>query len=241
MDAPALPSVLCLSCGYSLAGLPLDGACPECNRAVADSLAEPRIGSRWQRRSGGLLAAAFEAAMSPDRMMRRLQPDGPRERPLVLTCTLVASAVPAWMVGAILTPPLAGARPWTPRPLPMSASEWLVHAGVIWAALAVALWAMVGAVRMFLRLSGALSPGIRDDTSRAIAAHASLGLVCGAAGGWIAITVIAGLTQIAGVLSTRDAALYAAIDCGAGLGVGILWSLYLLGDAVAVHRPRRND
>lgn len=31
-------SIVCMQCGYDLRTLPLDGACPECNRSVADSL-----------------------------------------------------------------------------------------------------------------------------------------------------------------------------------------------------------
>jgi hypothetical protein len=38
LDAPALPGVTCLACGYDLRGLAPDGACPECGTPIAFSV-----------------------------------------------------------------------------------------------------------------------------------------------------------------------------------------------------------
>ncbi|HYE61376.1 MAG TPA: hypothetical protein VD997_05215 [Phycisphaerales bacterium] len=44
----AAQGILCESCGYPLADLPIEGSCPECGRAIAHSLPEHRPGSPWQ-------------------------------------------------------------------------------------------------------------------------------------------------------------------------------------------------
>ncbi len=42
---------LCETCGYTLSGLSLDGACPECGRSIELSHPARRVGTPWQRAS----------------------------------------------------------------------------------------------------------------------------------------------------------------------------------------------
>lgn len=50
MAAPLDSSLLCVSCGYDLRGLPAEGACPECATPIARSLLGDRLAGadvRW--------------------------------------------------------------------------------------------------------------------------------------------------------------------------------------------------
>jgi predicted RNA-binding Zn-ribbon protein involved in translation (DUF1610 family) len=44
--------LLCESCGYPIGELPREGKCPECGRAIAESLPERRVGTPWQQKRG---------------------------------------------------------------------------------------------------------------------------------------------------------------------------------------------
>jgi hypothetical protein len=70
-DTPA--DIHCESCGYSLAGLPADGSCPECNRDIADSIALHALGTPWQRKPGvrSLWVTTTAMMLRPHATMRR--------------------------------------------------------------------------------------------------------------------------------------------------------------------------
>jgi hypothetical protein len=57
----------CETCGYNLTGLSMDGRCPECGTAVADSLGDDhRQGSPWDRRRRiGYLSAWWQCLWNP--------------------------------------------------------------------------------------------------------------------------------------------------------------------------------
>ncbi|MBO6738875.1 MAG: hypothetical protein JJ916_03355 [Phycisphaerales bacterium] len=45
-------TLLCEKCGYVIEGLDQSGNCPECGKAIADSLPERRVGTPWQQSPG---------------------------------------------------------------------------------------------------------------------------------------------------------------------------------------------
>lgn len=47
---PPSDALLCERCGYDLEGMARDDNCPECGRAIVESLPERRSGTPWQRR-----------------------------------------------------------------------------------------------------------------------------------------------------------------------------------------------
>ena len=82
---PAESDVLCEGCGYTLNGLPQTGRCPECGRAIGDSV-DPnhRTQTSWERASTGwfkpFVQTSFEALFRPTRFFRSLQTRAPSDR-----------------------------------------------------------------------------------------------------------------------------------------------------------------
>ncbi|MFN0012876.1 MAG: hypothetical protein ACKVS8_14680 [Phycisphaerales bacterium] len=74
--AEALP-LLCEFCGYCIEGVPETGNCPECGRAIYDSLPERRTGSPWQRRANnrGARNTWRWAVRRPERLFGRIRID----------------------------------------------------------------------------------------------------------------------------------------------------------------------
>ncbi len=236
MSEVELNALQCESCGYSLDGLAPDGACPECATPIADSLVVERIGSVWQRGAGGVLRTAIEAAWRPRRMMRRLRPDGPRDWLLITESILIATAVPALLMGMSANWPIPGMRAgggWGSGLL--TEVQWLARAVEAWLLLAGLLGLVVYGSVVTHRLRGLLRSSGRDDRARAICAHASLGLVCGAAVGWGAIGVIAVLSRVLGVMSWGDALDRATGAALSGLAAGACWFVLLVGMGIAVN------
>lgn len=52
MPRPDPIALLCESCGYPIGELPREGNCPECGRAIEESLPERRAGTPWQQQRG---------------------------------------------------------------------------------------------------------------------------------------------------------------------------------------------
>ncbi|MBY0260968.1 MAG: hypothetical protein K2Q20_01400 [Phycisphaerales bacterium] len=49
---PGVEALLCERCGYVLDGLDDDVACPECGKAIRESMPRRRVGTPWQQRRG---------------------------------------------------------------------------------------------------------------------------------------------------------------------------------------------
>ena len=88
----AAPGVLCEACGYDLGGLPVEGECPECGRAVARSLPEHRKGSAWQlsRRWWGTMR---EALLRPRDLFQSIRIEQPASHALFLRNAAIASLI----------------------------------------------------------------------------------------------------------------------------------------------------
>ncbi len=77
--APVIPAetdLLCEACGYTLNGLPADSRCPECGRAIAESLPSHRGPSAWESRSA-FLTTTRQVLFQPTRFFRSLTPRAP--------------------------------------------------------------------------------------------------------------------------------------------------------------------
>ena len=57
-------TLLCESCGYPIGNLPREGNCPECGRAIEESLPERRVGTPWQQERGAAHWTRTVAALS---------------------------------------------------------------------------------------------------------------------------------------------------------------------------------
>ncbi|MFG0276260.1 MAG: hypothetical protein ACF8QF_14515 [Phycisphaerales bacterium] len=108
-NTPDPDALLCESCGYALAGLADDAVCPECGRAVADSLPARRVGSPWQRRpsAGAWLATSLAGLFKPVRIWNTVRIERQRATGLLLASALVTGllftggpAAVAWRSGA---------------------------------------------------------------------------------------------------------------------------------------------
>lgn len=102
---PAADAFLCESCGYDLAGLGEEGACPECGTALAESHPRRRVGtpaqqrptlaSIWRTNVGVLRSRGLWATVSVSRTHRF----GTRA---LFTHNVIAAAV---LIGVIITMP----------------------------------------------------------------------------------------------------------------------------------------
>ena len=84
-SVPSETDLLCEFCGYTLNGLPPDGRCPECGRAVADSLGAQRHPPAWESPApppawARFLKTTLALIFSPSRFYRTFTSRGP-DRP----------------------------------------------------------------------------------------------------------------------------------------------------------------
>jgi hypothetical protein len=90
---PVARAPLCEACGYNLTGSAMDGRCPECGRAVLDSLRpDTRPGTEWERRRELGVSAAYFATVSDT--FRR--PGVPGEEMAVLSFRHDHALLTAW-------------------------------------------------------------------------------------------------------------------------------------------------
>ncbi len=107
------PALLCESCGYTLDGLPSDGACPECGRAIVLSSPARRSGSPWQatRTVRSWVATNYLILRRPAVLFDRLRVDRTHRNSLLLVNLLLAGGLLAapW-VGTLIGDPARHAR-----------------------------------------------------------------------------------------------------------------------------------
>ena len=218
--------LLCESCGYTIAGLPETGNCPECGTPIPQSLPEARLGSAWQTRIrtgkpaaiGAWLFTSWSILRHPGPSFRVLRADMPGVRSL-LSINLVAS-------GALLALPWTGVWLYDPARGSRGVSGVLLQ----FASLA-AITLVAGLVLLFLTWVECL--GIRFFAARRswrltcamawqVCAHASVGWLAAGPCVWAALlltSTLAGSTQmIAGIVSVRDL-----------IGGGLIFTAILVG------------
>ena len=80
-DVPAVTSILCEGCGYTLDGLPSESRCPECGKPVIESLTEDgRTPAEWEttpRRFGSFLRTTRQVILTPSKFFRTTTTRGP--------------------------------------------------------------------------------------------------------------------------------------------------------------------
>ncbi|MFI4896500.1 MAG: hypothetical protein ACIARR_01600 [Phycisphaerales bacterium JB059] len=95
-------TLLCERCGYVIEGLDTGGACPECGKAIAESLPERRVGTAWQagRSPSSLVRTWARSVRQPRRTLDLIRIDGGDGRSLARWTALVA--LPLWPVVMLL-------------------------------------------------------------------------------------------------------------------------------------------
>jgi len=103
---------LCERCGYDLAGLTAEPACPECGKPVAESLPEHRKGTPWQRGPGlrSWLATARLVLGHPKTVWEQVQPEI-RRSTMLLVVNLTLGATAATLGILIKGPTMKAATP----------------------------------------------------------------------------------------------------------------------------------
>ncbi|MGD9689930.1 MAG: hypothetical protein AB7K52_09790 [Phycisphaerales bacterium] len=223
-------ALLCERCGYDIEGLPGSGACPECGRAVAQSLPERRPGSAWQR-VGGTRAAwhAYWAAWTrPRRLFDEIRIAAPESDRRVWALTAMSDL---WTAHLSIVPAAA----FIGLCLALGLVEIMGAAGraagvlLMLGSVVLALPAMLflgaltnierGGIQVLGRMRGwRVTPAVAD----AVCAHASAGWVGGALIGNVLMVATA---IVPWALSEGEPAPIAGVlkSIGAGLVIGLLW------------------
>lgn len=208
--------LLCERCGYSLEGLPCGGACPECGRAIAESLPQRRLGSPWQQHPGvaGWLKTVWACSVGPQASMGQVA-FTPTPVGLYL-CNIAVLPALLWL----------GVLAWILvydgiRPVPTEPVEFTIDSGpaivvfcllgaLIWCAWLAATAATLGCAAVLLRARRGHLPMVKRGLG-VIVAHASCALVPIPA-------VLFGLLVLSGVGGWPAMVLWYATPVG-----GLLW------------------
>ncbi len=183
------PELLCESCGYTLDGLPGDGACPECGRAISLSGPAARPGSPWQgtRSIRSWVETNYLMLRRPAAVFDRLRVDRKHLYSLLLVNLLLAGGLlTAPWVGTLIFDPARNARgaAWLSRnaQFTLSLAKGTIGIGGVLLVL-TAIEAM--GVRFFGRRRGWR---ITPDIAWQVCAHASIG--------WVVAAVLTILTLV---------------------------------------------
>ncbi len=90
-------TLLCEKCGYVIEGLDPGGACPECGKAIAESLPERRVGTAWQQRHGllALFQTWAQCVRSPDGVVSILRSIPERNSVRLMSITIAMASLVA--------------------------------------------------------------------------------------------------------------------------------------------------
>ncbi|MEZ6243750.1 MAG: hypothetical protein R3B57_11995 [Phycisphaerales bacterium] len=200
-------TLLCERCGYVIEGLEPSGNCPECGKAIAESLPERRVGTAWQRKPSVL--SFYDLAMAT-----LLHPLGTLDAMRFsrtsgqLGATYAAIAAVGVAAGAFVASVNSFARPFD-----RVGVVGLVVAGVVaivsWAISVVALMFLTwvetrGLVFFAARRGGRVTP----EVARAITAHGSVGWVIAGIGAAVALFPMSRV-EAAGHGTALDASVWA--------------------------------
>lgn len=184
------PTLLCESCGYTIAGLPESASCSECGRPVASSLPEARAGSPWQQRPGlrSLLRTAWITTSRPLSLFRavRIQPRGAASLLAVYLLLSSLILVAPWS-GTLVDDPIRSARAGHTAKLLLIAGVTIPLQVLSVAALLLLLTLIEWAGIQFYtnRKGGRLTRAAAWQ----ICAHASIGWVISAAALWLGLII----------------------------------------------------
>lgn len=167
-------TLLCERCGYVVEGLPTDGACPECGKAIAESLPERRASTPWQREPSvpNLLGTWVLALAAPRRLLDTLTVAGNQDTMLEKMCAWCA-VVPVCLAAGVAV--LVSGEPFV-RDLPYVALVLTGGIGLF------GLWGCVRALTAVERRGLVFigrTRGFRTTpgVARAITAHGAVGWV----------------------------------------------------------------
>ncbi len=182
-------TLLCERCGYVIEGLPHEGACPECGKAIAESLPERRVGTPWQRGPSmvSLFATAWFTVRHPYGTLDVMRAGEAANRRLRFAYNasaggLVGLGVLAWVVPMIFIPFVPG-----DKQSPETAAWHVAFAGIACLLIAVVAYLMfevfteieTRGVRFFAARRGfRLTPAM----AQAVGAHGSVGWVIAGVG-----------------------------------------------------------
>ncbi len=130
---PGPDVLLCENCGYVLEGLDERGSCPECGKAVSESLSMKRVGSPWQRRPGlGSWISTIRMVVGrPVAIWNVVSVEPLRAAYLTMINIVLACAGPAIaMLVFSLMPPLHN-RDWFGAALVSFLATWAIGAPVV--------------------------------------------------------------------------------------------------------------
>jgi hypothetical protein len=191
-------SLLCEGCGYVIEGLPEGGRCPECGRAVRDSVPERRTGSPWQLAPGvhGWVHTAAILGRAPGTFFDRVSVESERSGALLsVNCALatvallpvaVTRVVGSWPTREPIRDMLSTVRPSSPGAVVFAGVTWFVVAAALaWCGLRFLSWIEKRGLLMFSKRRGwRTTPSV----AAAVCGHASYGWLAAAIlalGGWV--------------------------------------------------------
>jgi len=202
--------LLCERCGYSVEGLPTEGKCPECGRAVVLSLPGARAGSPWQQQPGvrAWVRTVAGTVRRPWAMVREVRIEEERAESLQMTNILAAAALctvgpAAIYLGYALLQWAAGV--WAPESrlfvgLPIGVSALLMIALPLLGCgfVAVVLLGLTAIEAWGIRLFGRVhKTRITPAVALVLTAHATAGWVLGGVLVMVGFGVGLGLYEIA--------------------------------------------
>lgn len=154
-------ALLCERCGYALAGLEHDGACPECGTPIAESLPSNRVGSAWQRKPGirSLVATNLLVLRQPRAVWSEVAVGVGSVRLLTLSNLALVALTPSVVVGLL-------------HPRDLADSSTLVLSGAIYVSLLLASLIEQTGIRFFGRNH---HWRVSKDVARTVVAHATPG------------------------------------------------------------------